>query len=84
MLIITGTYPPRKCGVGDYCQNPLSTQQAKDWNLYTDNNWSISTFFQKIKSIRNTNSKIINIQYPTVGYGKSLLQHSSCGYGNHR
>ena len=55
MLIITGTYPPRKCGVGDYCQNLLSTQQAKDWNLYTDNNWSISTFFQKIKSIRNTN-----------------------------
>ena len=75
MLIITGTYPPRKCGVGDYCQNLLSTQQAKDWNLYTDNNWSISTFFQKIKSIRNTNSKIINIQYPTVGYGKSLLPH---------
>ena len=75
MLIITGTYPPRKCGVGDYCQNLLSTQQAKDWTLYTDNNWGIRTFFQKIKHLKNTNSKIINIQYPTVGYGKSILPH---------
>jgi glycosyltransferase involved in cell wall biosynthesis len=75
MLIITGTYPPRKCGVGDYCQNLLSTPQAKDWKLYTDDNWSISTFFKKIKKIKKTNSDIINIQYPTVGYGKSILPH---------
>lgn len=75
MLIITGTYPPRKCGVGDYCQNLLSTPQAQNWTLYTDNNWSIWTFFKKIKDIKNINSKIINIQYPTVGYGKSLLPH---------
>ena len=75
MLIITGTYPPRKCGVGDYCQNLLSTPQAKDWKLYTDDNWSISTLFQKIKKIKKSNSNIINIQYPTVGYGKSILPH---------
>ncbi len=75
MLIITGTYPPRKCGVGDYCQNLLSTPQAKDWKLYTDDNWNISTLFQKIKEIKKSNSTVINIQYPTVGYGKSILPH---------
>ena len=75
MLIITGTYPPRKCGVGDYCQNLLSTPQAKDWKLYTDDNWNISTLFQKIKEIKKSNSRVINIQYPTVGYGKSILPH---------
>lgn len=75
MLIITGTYPPRKCGVGDYCQNLLSTTQAKDWKLYTDDNWNITTLFQKIKEIKKYNPEVINIQYPTVGYGKSLLPH---------
>lgn len=75
MLVITGTYPPRKCGVGDYCQNLLSTSLTKDWKLYTDDNWSISTILQKFKAIKNFDTSIINIQYPTVGYGTSLLPH---------
>lgn len=75
MLIITGTYPPRKCGVGDYCQNLLSTSIAKSWQLYTNDNWKISSFFKKTKDIKALNFKIANIQYPTVGYSTSLLPH---------
>ena len=75
MLIITGTYPPRKCGVGDYCQNLLSTSQAKTWQLYTDDYWGITSLFQKTKSIKNINFDVANIQYPTVGYATSLLPH---------
>ena len=58
MLIITGTYPPRKCGVGDYCQNLLATSSAKDWQLYTDDKWSLSTILQKFKAIKNINFSI--------------------------
>ncbi|MEE1090860.1 MAG: hypothetical protein UH103_05495 [Paludibacteraceae bacterium] len=75
MLIITGTYPPRKCGVGDYCQNLLATSSAKDWQLYTDDKWSLSTILQKFKAIKNINFSIANIQYPTVGYSTSLSPH---------
>lgn len=75
MLIITGTYPPRKCGVGDYCQNLISTSQAKTWQLYTDDYWGITSLFQKTKSIKNINFDVANIQYPTVGYATSLLPH---------
>ena len=80
MLIITGTYPPRKCGVGDYCQNLLSTSSAEKWKLYTDDNWNVSSLFKKTKELKKIDFSTANIQYPTVGYSTSLLPHLLATY----
>ncbi len=80
ILIVTGTYPPERCGAGDYTYNLTQTEEAGDWLLYYDKSWSLNTFFPKVKEIKALNPNIINIQYPTMGYGLSVLPHLLCLY----
>jgi len=78
--IITGTYPPEKCGVGDYTYNLMQTEEAKDWKLYYYTDWSYKTLLKKIKQLKNSEEDILNIQYPSMGYGYSLVPHFLCLY----
>lgn len=80
MIIITGTYPPERCGVGDYTCNLLQTQAAKDWHLLYFRDWSLKTFFKKIKEIDAYSDEWINMQYPSIGYGKSIVPQLLCIY----
>lgn len=80
LLIITGTYPPEVCGVGDYTYNLMQTKIAEDWKLYTSDNWRIGNFFKKLIEINNFDIENINLQYPTLGYNGSLLPHLLCIY----
>lgn len=77
MLIITGTYPPRKCGVGDYCYNLIHTGTARSskWQVYTTDNWKLSNIKVIMKEIANIGFNVANIQYPTMGYGTSITPH---------
>ena len=77
MLIITGTYPPRRCGVGDYCYNLIRTQTAREsgWQVYTTDCWNISNIRQITNEISKINFDIANLQYPTMGYGTSITPH---------
>lgn len=80
MLIITGTYPPEKCGVGDYVFQLLHTKEGSSWNLYYSQDWSLMSLRKKIKEIKSSQDNLINIQYPSVGFGFSLVPHLLCLY----
>ena len=78
--MITGSYPPDICGVGDYTSRILKTNVAKNWKLYKPDNWRLFSFRKKIREIDDYNIKHIILQYPTLGYGWSLLPHLICLY----
>jgi glycosyltransferase involved in cell wall biosynthesis len=80
ILIITGTYPPEQCGVGDYTFNMMQTHEAAGWALFYATDWSLKTFFRKVKKIRQYSGTWVNMQYPSVGYGDSILPHLLCLY----
>ncbi len=80
ILLLTGTYPPEKCGVADYSYNLLQAAPANTWELYHDTNWSLFSFFKKVKEVAKSDKKWINIQYPSVGFGYSLVPHFMCVY----
>lgn len=80
MIIITGTYPPEKCGVGDYTYNLLQTKEAEGWKLLYFKDWSLKTFFHKIKIINQCPDSMINLQYPCMGYNKSISAELLCLY----
>jgi glycosyltransferase involved in cell wall biosynthesis len=80
MIIITSTYPPERCGVGDYTYNLLQTVAAKKWQFMHIRNWSIRKFPEILRCINQTSELLINMQYPSVGYGDSIVPHLLCLY----
>lgn len=82
MIILTGTYPPEKCGVGDYTHRLLQTPVAKEqnWQLYYAKDTSLRAFLSIRKDIKRMGDTSINIQYPSIGFAKSLLPHVLCIY----
>lgn len=75
MIILTGTYPPERCGVGDYVQHLLSTQTGGDWHLLYLRGWRLRNVRSHIRQMRELSDPIINMQYPTMGYGTSIIPH---------
>ncbi len=80
ILVITGSFPPDICGVGDYTYHLLNSESAQDWSLYKPENWSILSTGSRIKEIRKQNPGIIFLQFPTLGYGWSIVPHLICLY----
>lgn len=80
MLLITGSYPPQVCGVGDYTYRLISSPNAIDWKLYNSSDWSLRSLFLHIKNIKKYNENTVNMQYPTQGYGWSIVPHLLCLY----
>lgn len=79
-LLITGSYPPDICGVGDYVYNVFNNADHSKWKLYYSKSWDISTFISKIREINNSGCKCIYMQYPTHGYGWSIVPQLLCLY----
>jgi len=80
LLVITGSYPPKKCGVGDYIYNLFQTQEAKNWTLLYIKDWRLKNIFKIIKQINNSSEKNINVQFPTMGYSKGITVELLCLY----
>jgi glycosyltransferase involved in cell wall biosynthesis len=76
-FIVTGSYPPDVCGIGDYTYR-LAQEFNSQGIVVEVIKPTISSFLKilshKILSRRSDTDKII-IQYPTAGYGKSLAPH---------
>jgi hypothetical protein len=77
-VIITGSFPPDKCGVGDYVSCLISTVEAADWNLFYKKSWKLFNFFPYVKELLLLKPDKIILQYPTILYGWSLLPHFLC------
>ena len=80
LLLITGSYPPKICGVGDYTNRLISATTASNWQLYYSEQWTWNSFFYHVRAINRTGKRIINMQYPTQGYGWSIIPHLLCIY----
>lgn len=78
--IITGSFPPDICGVGDYTACLLNTQEAQNWKLLYTKNWKLSNIKNILNDIKKINSHIIIFQYPTMGYKWSLSPQLLCLY----
>ncbi|MCF2939763.1 hypothetical protein L1N85_15185 [Paenibacillus alkaliterrae] len=95
ILLISGSFPQMKCGVGDYTfllakelsdrnniELAVLTSSNVDMNDYRDDRfrvhpiikrWDIRNFIEIIKFIRYYNPDIVHVQYPTMGYKKSIF-----------
>lgn len=82
MILVTGTYPPERCGVADYSARLLESKSAQDagWKLLHTTDVRMSAVFKVIKEIKRLNDNEINIQYPSRGYINSILPHLLCIY----
>ena len=82
MILVTGTYPPEQCGVADYSYCLLQSEEGKNtnWKLLYTKDLSFSGFRRTIKEIKASGDAVVNLQYPSRGYGKSLFPHLLCAY----
>ncbi|GAT62306.1 glycosyltransferase [Paludibacter jiangxiensis] len=72
ILVITGSYPPDVCGVGDYIAN-LTNSMSHQFEIFYSANWSLISTIKKIKEINRYKLDRLNIQYPTQGYKWSFV-----------
>lgn len=75
VALLTGSYTPDICGVGDYTKQIYENIECLEKNVLIElivaKDWSIRGLFRLIKQIKN-NYEIVHMQYPTEGYGYSL------------
>lgn len=76
MIVITGTYPPERCGVGDYTQHLFGTTASRTWTLFYRRDWSWRQLRTYVRELREIDDPVVNLQYPTMGYVESLVPHA--------
>lgn len=77
VALVTGSVPPATCGVGDYTirlAEALREIQI-EYEVVTQDNWGIKEYFNLSKEINKSQSDIVHIQYPTVGYRTGMAPH---------
>ncbi len=76
IVLITGSYTPDICGVGDYTEKLFNNLQKSNSSNIIDllvwRDWSFFAFWKQYKIIKKTYTTV-HLQYPTEGYGYSLL-----------
>lgn len=75
-MLITGSYPPKVCGVGDYTFKLLSflnQNSGFNFDLYYKDKWSLINFNRYFKDLKSKSFDFYHLQYPTEGYGYSLV-----------
>jgi len=75
ICLITGSYPPQVCGVGDYTKSLGDAMQAEgeDVVIFSKMDWSVAKLYKYAIELRSLNADVYLIQYPTEGYGYSLV-----------
>ncbi len=79
-IVMTGSLPPDVCGVGDYSEALIQSLLSEGLSVetYYANDWSLSTIFRHLSRLRRYGSGVLNIQYPTQGYGWSVVPVLLC------
>lgn len=75
ITMITGSFPPEACGVGYNTARLTEALRAEGVlvNVITQSKWSLNNLRSFLKQILECQPDIVHIQYPSVGYGKSIL-----------
>lgn len=74
VVMMTGSYPPDHCGVGDYTFHLVTALEKAGMNMSVlhSQNWRMTSLPHLISSIYREKPDILHIQYPTFGYGRSM------------
>ncbi|SDP56694.1 Glycosyltransferase involved in cell wall bisynthesis [Mucilaginibacter sp. OK268] len=75
VLMISGSYPPELCGIGDYSEKLVNTLKRYDIevSVLANIDWSVKNYFSIIRQIESVNADVIHMQYPSFGYGFSIV-----------
>ena len=73
--LITGSYPPQVCGVGDYTKNLVDALQSAgdEVILFYRKDWAIAKIWRYLQELRALDVDLYLMQYPTEGYGYSIV-----------
>jgi len=74
IALITGSYPPETCGIGDYAAQLAGALRQKGVivEVISNRDWRLSAVSSIVKTIQSAKPDIVHIQYPGVGFGKKL------------
>lgn len=72
--LVTGSFPPDACGVGDYTAKLLTAlnQQGAVASCYSARNWRMTELWQRWKALFPTKDVLL-MQHPTLGFEGRLL-----------
>ena len=75
ILFLTGSIPPEVCGVGDYSKKlfDLLQETENEYILYHKLSWSFKYTWRYLREIKSLKPDLIHIQYPTEGFGYSMV-----------
>ena len=75
VTIVTGSLPPDICGCGEYAQ--LLADELRrmgiEVKLFDRKDWRLRKLVRYAKDLSGSDGDTINIQYPTQGYGWSIV-----------
>ena len=76
ITLVTGSFPPDACGVGDYTAKLLNafSQQGVPARCYNSRNWQMTALWQRWKTLLPIDDLLL-MQYPTVGFEHRLLPY---------
>ncbi len=75
--IVSGSWPPQRCGVGDYAAMLASSLEAEGVGVLRTGDQEIplgsSTAGRAATIMRRSAADVIHVQYPTFGFGRSVM-----------
>lgn len=74
IILVTGSFPPDVCGIGDYTQSlALALERAGlRVEVFCHRRWGAQGTIEAIRRLLAEKHSLVHIQYPTMGYGFSL------------
>lgn len=73
-VMVSGSFPPDVCGVGDYTGRLMEAAPAH-WKLFIQRDWSMFAIPAILRRLLALRPADVVIQYPTQGYGWSIVPH---------
>jgi glycosyltransferase involved in cell wall biosynthesis len=80
ITIVTGAFPPDVCGVGDYTRR-LVEAASPSWQVLVEREWRLRAAPGIVRRLLATRPTDVVVQYPTQGYGWSLVPHLLVVFG---
>lgn len=77
IALLSGSFPPDMCGVGDYSYT-LAQELKSVGVLLTpiiERNWSVFKLGSILARIKDSGAKLLHVQYPSLSYHASLVPH---------
>ena len=74
IAMLSGSWPPDRCGVGDYAEQ-LSVALEKhgvEVVRFGGHGFNVTSVIEMKRHLAECKADILHIQYPTVGYGRSI------------